>query len=61
MFNNLHNKDLDRVIDLTSAKEIWDRLQLIHEGETSAEKEERGRRKSPVSKKGFSQMRSLLV
>jgi len=36
MFNNIHNKDLDTVIDVTYEKEIWDRLQLIHEGETSS-------------------------
>ena len=28
--NNLHNKDLELIMDLTSAKEIWDRLHFIH-------------------------------
>jgi len=36
MFNNLHNKDLDAVIDLTSTKETWDSLHLMHEEDTSS-------------------------
>ena len=30
IFNNLHNKDLELIMDLTSAKEIWDRLHFMH-------------------------------
>jgi hypothetical protein len=55
MYNNLHNKDLDTIIDLNSAKEIWDRLQLMHEGETSSnssvEKEKRKRKKKKIVKR----------
>lgn len=36
MFNNVHNNDLDAVIDLTSTKETWDSLHLMHEGDTSS-------------------------
>lgn len=31
IYNNIHNKDIDTIIDLTSTKEIWDRLQLMYE------------------------------
>lgn len=54
MYNNIHNKDLDTIIDLNSSKEIWDRLQLIHEGETSSaniEKEKRKKNKKNLYKK----------
>ena len=54
MYNNIHNKDLDTVRDLNSAKEIWYRLQLMHEGETSsysAEKEKRKRKKKKFCQK----------
>ena len=30
IYNSLHNKDLDLIIDLTSAKGIWDRLHVMH-------------------------------
>lgn len=30
MYKNIHNKDLCRIIDLTFAKEIWDRLHLMN-------------------------------
>ena len=30
IYNSLHNKDLELIMDLTSAKEIWDRLHFIH-------------------------------
>ena len=30
ILNNLHNKDLELIMDLTSAKEIWDRLDFMH-------------------------------
>ena len=30
IYDNLHNKDLELIMDLTSAKEIWDRLHFIH-------------------------------
>jgi len=36
IYNKLHNKDFDIVIDWKSAKEIPDRLQLMHEGDTSS-------------------------
>ena len=49
MFNNLHNKDLDTIINLTSAKEIWDRLQLMHE-EASNNNVEKGKRKRKEKK-----------
>ena len=49
MFNNLHNKDLDTIIDLISAKEIWDRLQLMYE-EDSNNNVEKGKRKRKEEK-----------
>ena len=30
IFNSLHNKDLEVIMDLTSAKEIWNRLHFMH-------------------------------
>ena len=30
IYDNLHNKDLELIMDLTSAKEIWDRLNFMH-------------------------------
>ena len=30
IYNSLHNKDLELIMDLTSAKESWDRLHFIH-------------------------------
>ena len=30
IYNNLHNKDLELIMDLTSTKEIWDRLHFMH-------------------------------
>ena len=30
IYNNLHNKDLEVIMDLTSTKEIWDRLHFMH-------------------------------
>ena len=30
IYNSLHNKDLGLIMDLTSAKEIWDRLHFMH-------------------------------
>ena len=54
MYKNIHNKDLDTIIDLNYSKEIWDRLQLIHEGETSSantEKEKIKKNKKNLYKK----------
>jgi len=54
MYNNIHNKDLDIIIYLDSSKVIWDRLQLMHEGETSSaniEKEKRKKNKKNLYKK----------
>ena len=31
IYDSLHNKDLELIMDLDSAKEIWDRLHFIHE------------------------------
>lgn len=54
IYNNLHNKDLNTIIDLKSAKEIWERLEFMHDGETSNNnaKNEKGKRKmkSPCQK-----------
>lgn len=54
IFIDIHNKDLDAIIDLNSSKEIWERLELMHEGEisnNSAENEKRKRKKkSPYQK-----------
>jgi len=36
MYNNLQNMDLETMIDLNSTKEIWERLRLIHEGDTGS-------------------------
>ena len=30
IYNSLHNKDLELIMDLTSAKEIWDILHFMH-------------------------------
>ena len=30
IYNNIYNKDLQLIMDLTSAKEIWDRLHFMH-------------------------------
>ena len=30
IYNSLHNKDLELIMDLTSTKEIWDRLHFMH-------------------------------
>ena len=30
IFNSIHNKDLELIMDLTSAKEIWDRFHFMH-------------------------------
>ena len=30
IFNSLHNKDLELIMDLTSAKDIWDRFHFMH-------------------------------
>ena len=50
MYNNLHNKDLDTIIDLNSAKEIWERLEFMHEGEISNNSAKDAKRKSRKKK-----------
>jgi len=45
MYNNLHNKDLVTIIDLNSTEEIWDILQLMHEGDTSSSSIEKEKRR----------------
>lgn len=48
MFNNIHKKDIDAVIDLTYTKETWDSLHLMNEGDTNsciARKEKKNSRK----------------
>ena len=48
IFNNLHNKDLELIMDLTSAKEIWDRLHFMHGVDTKdciVKKEKRTKKK----------------
>ena len=52
IYNNLHNKDLDSIMDLTSAKGIWNRLHLMHEGDTSGciiKKEKINKKKKKIS------------
>ena len=49
MYNNLHNKDLDTIIYLTSEKQIWDILLLVH-GESSSKSVEKGKRKRKEKK-----------
>jgi len=54
MYKNLHNNDIYIAIHLTSTKEIWDRLQLLHgdASSNSAKKEKRKRKdKKPCQKK----------
>lgn len=36
LYNNFHNKDTYIIIDLNFTKQIWDRLQHMHEGDTSS-------------------------
>lgn len=43
MYKNIHNKDLYTIIDLTSAKEIWNRLHLMN-AEASSSSAEKGKR-----------------
>ena len=48
IFNNIHNRDLDLIMDLDTAKEIWDRLHFMHEVDTkgcSVKKEKRIKKK----------------
>ncbi len=45
MYNNLHNKDLQTIKDLTSIKENWERLELMDEREITSSNEENEKRK----------------
>jgi len=56
IYDNLHNLDLEKVVDLKSAKENWERLQALHEGESNTngrekEEEEKGPLKGKWSTK----------
>ena len=54
IYNNLHNKDLELIMDLTSAKEIWDRLYFMHRVDTEdciVKKEKRIKKKKNSCRK----------
>ena len=54
IYNNLHNKDLELIMDLTSAKQIWDRLHFMHGVDTEDcifKKEKRMKKKKTSGQK----------
>ena len=65
IYNYLHNKDLDLIMDLTSTKEIQDRFHSMHEGDTSGciikkEKINKNKKKNSFQMKKVNQIRYLL-
>ena len=54
IYDSLHNKDLELIMDLDSAKEIWDRLHFMHGIDTEdciVKKEKRIKKKKTLGQK----------
>ena len=52
IYNSLHNKDLDSILDLIFVKGIWNKFHLMHEGDTSGfiiKKEKINNKKKKIS------------
>ena len=62
IFENLHNANLEKVRDLKSAKEVWDRLHMLYgaRSNNSGEEVEKRSKKKKKKKKRYKKNKALV-